>query len=168
MRIGASARPTDARNSATSRLICAGVSQLRAKRMKPSGSASRKNCRSLTESVVASQPKMTGFVTRLRLHEDAGDLAALERSAILRRFCLIHDRPGLNAVVGALGTETDARDRERQFSEHVGILPLQLLPFGFRRRFRFKRAELQAIGAGGCGRRWRRGFWRSWSRRCNL
>ena len=47
---------------------------------------------------------------RLRLHENAADLAAFEGGAILRRFRLIGDRPGLNAVVRSFGAEIDARD----------------------------------------------------------
>src|ERR1700683_5246589 len=129
---GASSRRTASRSPATSFFTCAGFSQLRANKMKPSGSALRKNFFSSSVSAVPPAPKMTARGSRL--DEDAGDIALLEGVAAARGRCLVRDRPGHDAEEhAAIGAEIDPHRIGGKIAENVGLRRLELGPVLLRR-----------------------------------
>src|SRR5208282_6495699 len=141
---GASARRTVSRKPITRFLNCAGLSTLRWNRMKPSGSALRKNFFSLSVNRLPLKPKMTARGSRL--DEDAGDMALFEGVAALRGRGFVGNRPGHDAVVdAALGPEIDLDRIGGQSSQNVGLRRFEPGPAGLRRFDRAQRAQLQEI-----------------------
>src|SRR5580658_713402 len=117
MRTGASPRPIASRIAATRPRTWSGDWQLRWNRMKPSGSASRKNSRSSRVSDGPAQPKIAARGSRLG--KDAPDAATPEFLAVARRDRLVCHRPCLDAVVDSVPAEIDPLGLEGQLAENV-------------------------------------------------
>src|SRR6476469_1686701 len=103
---------------------------LRANRMKPSGSASRKNARSSALSDGPAQPKIVAFTggkSPRRRDDDAIGLAGLECAADALRLLFV-EQAGLDAVPHALVGEIDLCRLHAQVGQYVAVRGLQLGP----------------------------------------
>src|SRR5262245_24104885 len=122
MSTGASSRPTQRRISAIKALICDGDSQLRWKRMNPSGFVSRYRRRSSSVRAVSAQPKMQARgapIEPLRIHNQTALVDLLERDAGIDCRCAIRERTGLNAIhlAAVLG---DLDNGQFEFAQQLG------------------------------------------------
>src|SRR6185312_11210060 len=148
MRTGASPRPTVSRRSSTRRRTWSGVSQLRWKRMKPTGSASRKKARSSAARIAPAQPKIAARgAAGSGADEEAGDMTMLQLFADMLGLAAVADRAGLDAVPDAALAEIGARPFGAEAAEEILLRRADLAPGAARRGLAADRRELQAIAA---------------------
>src|SRR5262245_53767451 len=121
MRIGARSLPTASRNCAHNAATCAGLSTLRAKRMKPKGLASLKKSRSTDASSIPWQPYTAAF---------AGIATSWLRLACSRRGdkTIRARRLQLHAGIRgrrAIGERSDAEPVDHAFRAQISTLDVR-------------------------------------------